>query len=375
MTTTYPSKKDSSAKKVSSKLSARTVNDIKNFEIRNYIEDHQADLYGNKTDAWMLSGYIARHYNPKRGYAYPSIPYMAKKWNKSERQMKRLIRQIREAVDINGNPLWTIVRGNNMGEETVANRYTPNFLGDILEAAAKKDDDAAASESNQEQGDVTTEDPTVGMDESTSDLDEAVEYETEASHNLFEEDEPTEPEEDIEDSEEVFGSESDVEFESENVSDSDAEPEEATVTLDYSFLLEPAVERQQLNKRIILPAWVPSDAEAMMTKAKDSLAYKKGLEKEMEGKGITTPFSLYTHKMPPIVASEGFRSLSQEDRLFLSQLLFYVSENGPAMSQHYYDKASGKLVRRWYQSGLSNPDFYLTFMKGFAKEVPHLDLM
>jgi hypothetical protein len=351
MTTNYPSSKSASGKNASSKVSAKSVIDVESYQLQRYVLDNHAPFYKGKRIAFAISLVLAgNYYNRKKGKAYPSKKTLARQFDLSTRQLSEHIATISQVRDDEGNLLWKVIPGYKIGDKTKNNEYVPLFRRKVFEVEPVPEE---------------PEEPFMHVDEdyspeeefATGDaVDAFADEESLADYGDDNDESEAEVEDDGEYSEESFNTESDAEPECKP----DSEP-------DYGFLEEPAVQGNRLTASIVLPNWVPSDVDAMMAAVQKSLNHKKSLENPQ--------FSPYNHKMPPIVSSEAFQRLASSDKQFLSKLLFYVSNNGAPLSQEEYDERSHKLVRRWHQEGLSNSDFYLKFMKGFAPMVPHLDLM
>lgn len=129
----YQNNQDTSAKNVSQSLSARTVRDIKRGELGTWVLTTHAGYYSLPA-AFTLSYILAKEfYNHEVGYAFPSIDRLARDFGQSTRTIKRWIAVIRDAKDENGKRLWRVDRGYvTKGGKSMANRYYPLFLNDIL---------------------------------------------------------------------------------------------------------------------------------------------------------------------------------------------------------------------------------------------------
>jgi hypothetical protein len=139
MMTNYPSSKSTSAKNASSSLSARKVTDIESWEIQRFIWDNHAPFYKGHVPTLLFSMTLAGlFYNKKRGSAFPSMKHLAEKTGWSLRQVSRHVDIMLKAKDENGQPLWEVRSGFNIGGNSKNNEYIPLFRKRILEGKPAK---------------------------------------------------------------------------------------------------------------------------------------------------------------------------------------------------------------------------------------------
>lgn len=119
----------------------KTVRDITNGQLGSWVLANHASYFGS-FNSFMFSYVLAKEfYNKEFGYAFPSIKKLAATFDMSERQVQYHIKALRDVRDAEGNPLWEVERGyNTRNGKTMANRYFPLFLRDVLKGKPKTDD-------------------------------------------------------------------------------------------------------------------------------------------------------------------------------------------------------------------------------------------
>lgn len=119
----------------------KTVRDITNGQLGSWVLANHASYY-TSFNSYMFSYVLAKEfYNKDFGYAFPSIKKLAATFDMSERQVQYHIKALRDARDADGKPLWEVERGyNTRNGKTMANRYFPLFLRDVLKGKPKTDD-------------------------------------------------------------------------------------------------------------------------------------------------------------------------------------------------------------------------------------------
>lgn len=119
----------------------KTVRDITNGQLGSWVLANHASYYGS-FNSYMFSYVLAKEfYNKDFGYAFPSIKKLAATFDMSERQVQYHIKALRDARDDEGKPLWEVERGyNTRNGKTMANRYFPLFLRDVIKGKPKADD-------------------------------------------------------------------------------------------------------------------------------------------------------------------------------------------------------------------------------------------
>lgn len=318
MTTNYPSK-DASGKKVSKTLSAKqSTKDLTNWDIERYIKNNHVYFYPKNTNAWKFSQDIGGFYNQRRGCAFPSEEALAELWQISERTVRRHVRSMREAVDANGNPLWKIVIGHNMGETNSTNCYYPLFLEDILASLNESNEVDEAEAVSLEHDTDDADEPNSGLNASDDDMDtQALESDESVSgvHDLFD------------DVEAVF--------------DAPATSQE---------------QEAQAETTYVLPAsWLMQSDEQMMAKV---LALVKR-EKDGESK---TPYT-----KPPALDGETFTNLEVSNQRFLNAFIRYIMHLGNT-SQDELNAAAANMVEQWSREKASGSStFYLKFLSEYLK--------
>jgi hypothetical protein len=125
--TSHPSHENNgSSKNVSQKVSAKRK--ISSGELGTFVLNNHAKYY-DSTISLMVSYIIAKEfYNADEECAFPSEARIANVTGLKLRQVRTHIKNIREAKDEDGEPLWIIRTGYSVGGKSVNNRYFPRFI-------------------------------------------------------------------------------------------------------------------------------------------------------------------------------------------------------------------------------------------------------
>lgn len=318
MTTSYPSQ-DASAKKVSTTLSAKkSLDDLTGWDIERYVRRNHLRAYKGSIAAWTLSREIAELYNlEKGGFAFPNIATLSARLLMSDRTISRYIEKMREAVDDNGKPLWRIVRGYKIGNNSSANLYYPLFLEDVLASLNEsgKPDEAEAV-SLEDAADEATANPALSASDDDMDT-QALESDENVSgvHDLFD------------DVEAVF--------------DTPAANQE---------------QEAQAETAYVLPAsWLMQSDEQMMAKVLELVKREKNGESK-------TPYT-----KPPALDADTFTNLEVGHQRFLNAFIRYIMHLGNT-SQDELNATAANMVEQWSQEKASGSStFYLKFLSEYLK--------
>jgi hypothetical protein len=336
MTTSYPSQ-DASAKKVSNTVSAkRTVKDIRNGELQYYAFLNHGAYFQNNYGAFSLHLLLTLHYNSDKGYAHPSLEWLEEHVPLKIRQIKNLLKIVKEARDDKGNLLWGVRRGYaTKSGKNMANRYFPQFLEDVLVPKPVETEPEEwlewhgydPEEHQPADGDPDTLSPEPGLDASDDDEIDTQSLQTDEQpsfHDMF-------------------------------------DSEEASVDSYNSDAFEND-SPQGNESHIILPDTVYPDMESMKR-------FVRHMFNEIRlGVPSSHGFKV-NHLATPATTSIKFARLPQSDRDFLNAFISYLSHLSHVDQETFNDFATA-LVRRWDEAKKPNAVFYLEYMQDYLKANP-----
>jgi hypothetical protein len=335
MTTSYPSQ-DASAKKVSNTVSAkRTVKDIRNGELQYYAFLNHSSYFPKNYGAYSLHLAIALHYNSNKGYAHPSIKWLADHTPLEQRQIKNLLKVVKAARDDKGNLLWGVRRGYaTKSGKNMANQYYPLFLADVLNPKPVEEEPEEwlewhgydPNEHQHADGDLDTLSPESALSASDDDMD---------THSLESDEQP--------DFHDMFDSEETSVDSYDSDAFGDASPHEDA-------------------SDIILPDTVYPDMESMKDFVRHMFNEMRAGVPSSHGLGIN-------HRTAPVTKSTKFARLPQSDKDFLNAFVSYLSHLSHVDQETFNDLATA-LVRRWDEAKKPNAVFYLEYMQDYLEANP-----
>lgn len=109
-----------------------TIKAIDKHTLGLYVLHNHAKFYPGKSTAFLFSFSIASFcYDETKGYVSILQSDLSKTMNVSVRQVRRYFKDMLQAVDDSGKPLWIVKSANENGGYGRSNHYIPNFIDQI----------------------------------------------------------------------------------------------------------------------------------------------------------------------------------------------------------------------------------------------------